>query len=346
MFNSLYKLYRNHSVKTPLEDFTTEAFVGVLKLDPTLLENFCVSLLGLTKEDFNIRTQANYLLKNDINCIVDIVIESENQLCFIENKVNSKEGYRQLERYSKVLDLFKSCNKETYLIYCTKNFEEKAQVNHKFKQLRWFQVAKFLTQQRADNPIKNNFLEFLKLKKMSQNLTITNKDTFIIENLFETIELVSGHLDRVKPLFIQTFSKGVNRVNDGFNITQIIKHKRIILYFKDILGENTGWSEIKYGLQLNSTKIYCGIWVDKTNSQYRDFRDYFLANPFTFEILDKQNGFAIELSESLNKYVNDLDGDDKILNWYKEAFVLFLEVMLKTPQLHWNTINKITSQVI
>jgi hypothetical protein len=55
------------------------------------------------------------------------------------------------------------------------------------------------------SPIKEDFKNLYKIiKKMSQDLTIIlAKNTFVIENLFETIELINGHLDRAKPLFIQ-----------------------------------------------------------------------------------------------------------------------------------------------
>lgn len=334
MLNNLYRLYKNNNNKSPLEDFTTESFVGILRFDEYLLNDFCISFLGLEKESFNIKTQVKYSLIDDIDCIVDIVIESEHQLCFIENKVNSREGYRQLERYSKVLDVFKAQGKTTYLFYCTKNFEDKTVVEHNFNQFRWFQVAKFLEKHPSKSAVKEDFLKFIKLKRMSQDLTLTTKSTFVIENLFETIELINGHLNRAKPLFIQTFNKN-SKVNDGFSTTQIINHKRLIYYFKEILGSSDGWSEIKYGFQLNSLKIYCGIWIDKKNSEYNNFKNHIINNHYDFEILDKPNGFAIELSESLGKYLNDKNGDEEILNWYRNSFNKFLAVIENSKDLNW-----------
>lgn len=336
MLNNLFKLFKNNSLKSPLEDFTTEAFVGILKFDHSLLNDFCVMFLGLEQEEFSIKTQVKYSLEDDINCIVDIVIESQNQLCFIENKVNSKEGYRQLERYSNVLNLFKSADKRTYLFYCTKKFEEKKIIEHQFAQFRWFQLAKFLEKHSSKSPVTEDFLKFIKLKNMSQDLTITSKNTFVIENLFETLDLINGHLNRVKPLFIQTFKKEANRINDGFSMTQIANHKRLIYYFKEIIGnQSDGWSEIKYGFQLNNLTIYCGIWIDKKNSEYNNLKNHILNNSYEFEILDKPNGFAIELSESLGKYLNDVDGDEKILDWYQNTFNTFLELIEDTKHLSW-----------
>ncbi|MBF7091401.1 PD-(D/E)XK nuclease family protein [Flavobacterium sp. ALJ2] len=335
MLNNLYKLYNNNNLKKPLEDFTTESFAGILRYDYQLLNDFCVKFLNLEEEKFTIKTQIKYSLKNDINCIVDVVIESENQICFIENKVDSKEGHRQLERYSEVLNIFTKENKKTYLFYCTKNFEEKLITEHNFKHIRWFQIAKFIGTYSKNSPIEQDFLKFLKSKKMTQNLTITTKDMLVIENLFETIDLINGHLERVKPLFIQTFNKGSNRINDGFSTTQILRHKRLIYHFKDIIGKADGWSEIKYGFQLNNLNIYCGIWIDKKNTEYINFRNHILNNNYNFKILDKPNGFAIELNQSLNIYVNEINGDEKILDWFRDSFSKLFQVLTDTNQLDW-----------
>mgnify|MGYP003365260612 CR=1 FL=1 len=337
MLNNLYRLYKNNKHKSPLEDFTTESFVGILKFDESLLTDFCVSFLRLEKEVFSINTQVKFSLIDNANCIVDIVIESSNQLCFIENKVNSREGFRQLERYSKVLDTYNLEGKTTYLFYCTKNFEEKTLTKHKFNQFRWFEVAKFLQRHPSESKIKEDFLKFIKQKKMSQDLTLTTKNTFVIENLFETIELINGHLNRAKPLFIETFDKEGARINDGFSTTQIINYKRLIYYFKDVIGESDRWSEIKYGFQLNNLKIYCGIWIDKKNTEHDNFKTYILNNQNGFQIINSKNGngFGIELSESLGKYINENDCDEKILSWYRDSFNIIKDVIEKTKNLNW-----------
>ena len=125
MINNLFKLYLRNTSKTPLEDFTTEAFAGILKYDPIIKNEFIRVFLKIPQGEYQIKTQVKYDLENDMNCIVDLVFENEDIICFIENKVNSKEGYRQLERYSKVLDIYNLENKKTYLRYCTKYYDNK-----------------------------------------------------------------------------------------------------------------------------------------------------------------------------------------------------------------------------
>ncbi|WP_300659787.1 hypothetical protein, partial [Fluviicola sp.] len=212
-----------------------------------------------------------------------------------------------------------------------------------FKQFRWFQVARFVEKHPSESAIKNDFLSFLKLKKMSQDLTITTENTSAIKSIFEAIELVNGYLDRAKPSFEKAFNADKsNKISDGFSTTQILHHKRLIYYFKEIIGNpSDGWSEIKYGFQLNSLQIYCGIWVDKKNSKYVAFKEYIQNNKADFIIYDLPNGFAVELNESLERYQGDQDGDEKILNWFKEAFGRFQNVIEQTNHLSWRlTINR------
>lgn len=336
MINNLYNLYKKSSRNTPLEDFTTESFVGILKLHEDLLLDFSINFLGLNPGNFEIKTQVKFSLPNDPNCIIDIVIENDEQICFIENKVNSKEGLEQLSRYSQVLDQFKIEGKQTFLYYCTKKYEKKEIQSHNFKQFRWFQIAKFLQKSNCKSLIIDDFLIFLKQRKMSQDLTISSKDTFVMENLFDTIELIDGHLNRVKPLFIDTFNKN-SKVSDGFSTSQILKHKRLIYFFKEVLG-NEHWSEIKYGFQLNTSQIYCGIWISKNHSKYNLFKDHIESNYYEIIKIDKPNGFGIELKESLGLFLNDENGDDKILNWYKKSFLKIRSIISDTEHLGW-TIN-------
>ena len=123
IYNRLLELYKKNraSEKTPLEDFITEILVGVLENDNELLDSFVNNILEIEGTGFSIESQVKYNLDNDINCIIDIVVRNDENICFIENKVHSSEGERQLERYSKVLNEIHSFQgKNMFLRYCTK----------------------------------------------------------------------------------------------------------------------------------------------------------------------------------------------------------------------------------
>ena len=74
----------------------------------------------------------------------------EEKSIFFENKVNSKEGYKQLKRYAEHLDKLETDKK--CLVYITKNHEsktkskifEKCKTNIEFVHIRWYQIFNFL----------------------------------------------------------------------------------------------------------------------------------------------------------------------------------------------------------
>ena len=332
MLNNLFKLYLRNRTKTPLEDFTTEAFSGILKYNSEIKNDFINNFLQIPDGEYRIKTQVKYDLENDTNCIIDFVLESENIICFIENKVNSKEGNRQLERYCKVLEIYINEGYETYLCYCTKYFDEKLLEDHNFHQFRWFQIANFLKPYK-NNALVKDFLKFLKFKNMSQELTITTKDLFAIENLYDSIAIIKGYLDRMKPLFIKTFKSKI-KLSDGCTTSQLIQYKRQIYYFKDIVGQS-GWSEIKYGFQTSSSQIYVGIWIDKSNVDYLKFKEYFAAEKYGFEVANLEKGISIELKIPLQNFINYENADLQISDWFKESFSKFAILIKQLNNASW-----------
>ncbi|KIA99456.1 hypothetical protein OA93_04630 [Flavobacterium sp. KMS] len=333
MLNQLLKLYIRNSYKTPLEDFTTEVFTGLLNLEEEIKISFIEDFLKLPKSDFQLKTQVKYELENDTNCIVDMVLQSETHLCFIENKVNSKEGNRQIERYCKVLDIFNNDGYTTSLFYCTKYFEKKEFSNHSFQQFRWFQIAKFLKKFQS-NKLVNEFLNFLKTHNMAQELTFNAKDFMTLDNLQNIINVMNGYLDRVKPTFEHTF-KTSSKISDGRTISQILNHNRLIYYYKEIISE-TGWSELKYGFQLQTPNIYVGIWIDKSNKKFSEFTEYSKLNLGGFNIEIKSNGISIELKKDISIYLNNEEADFEISEWFKNAFEKFADIIKQTPQFNWS----------
>lgn len=332
MLNQLLKLYRKHRAKTPLEDFTTEVLVGLLNLEDEIKNKFIHEFLKLPKSDYLLKTQMQYSLKDDKDCIVDFVIESENMICFMENKVNSKEGYRQLERYGKVLATYAENGYETKLFYCTKYFDKKKYELHSFHQIRWFQIAKFL-KQFQENTLAVEFINFLTIKDMAQELTFDAKDFVTIENLQNILKTIGNYLDRVKPIFKSTFKTNA-KISDGTGVTQIENHNRLIYYFKDILGQK-GYSELKYGFQLQKPAIYVGIWVEKSNEQFDSFIKTIENRGDDFVITKRKNGISIEIKREISVFLNDEESDSKIADWYKKSFNEFANLIKSTPELDW-----------
>ena len=205
MIQDLYHLYKKngYSNRIPLEDFNTEVFAGILKLYP-VIKNDIISFLGLPEDDYAITTQLKYKLKDTQDCIIDLVLNGVNNICFIESKVNSSEGWEQLNRYCVALDTYHK-NKECFLIYCTKYSEPKTISTHHFTQIRWYQIAKCLKKYCYNNPTVNDYYNFLKLHKMAQDNTITTDTIISMENYRKTFEIINHHVELSLPIFQNIF---------------------------------------------------------------------------------------------------------------------------------------------
>ncbi len=334
MLNELLKLYKKGSKKTPLEDFTTEAFVGLLKLEPKIRVSFLKEILKIDLDNVTIRTQVHYPLKSDDGCIVDVVIEGNKFLCFIENKVNSKEGKRQLKRYGEVLTRYKEDRGyDTKLFYCTKYHDPKSYEGHDFKQIRWFEIADHLAKSEGSTMVQE-FYTFLKTHNMTMDFTFSQKKFDTLENLFDTYELINEYLDRVKPLFSERFSFNGSLIN-GVKMKQIKDYNRLIYSITDIVGEG-GFSELKFGFQLGSKSIYVGIYIGHNNSCYKDIlekKDGFKKPYWNSEVLD--HGIIIERKRGFSELVEDPTADAKIANWFGTTFDEFRDIIEGMSELDW-----------
>lgn len=333
LLNQLLKLYKKHRTNTPLEDFTTEALVGVLNIEQEVKQAFIEDFLHLKIQDYHIKSQVKYSLKDDTDCIVDLVIEGENNICFIENKVNSNEGYRQIERYGKVLDNYSKNGFQTSLIYCTKYPEKKEYGLHNFKQIHWHQIAKFLKKYNSNNLVQE-FIIFLTTNDMALDTTMNTKNYLTIENIQNTLNILNSYLEKEKPVFEETFITET-KVSDGRTMSQILNHNRLIYYYKDIIA-NGGWSEIKYGILLNEPSIYVGIYVDKSNYDFDNLREALNETKVPFEIHEYNKGISFLLKKSISRYLNDENGELEISEWYKNAFMRFASFIREKNYLDWN----------
>lgn len=339
LFNNLLKLTKKEDGSRPLEDFTTEIFSGILNIYEDLKYSFIVDFLKLPKDEkYFIRTQVKYTLPEYpeySDPIVDMVIESDRTICFIENKVGSQEGYKQLEKYSLVLDRFQQENKRTKLVYCTKNYDPKNIKNHDFKYTRWYKIAEFLKKRKKEDKLITEFLNFLNKHDMSQELTFTPSDYITANNLQSTISKFKEYLIRAKPSFEDTFKSNLS-LSDGCNIKQILVHNRLIFYYKDIVS-HPGYSEIKYGFLLDKPQAYAGIWIDQKNPEYTKYleiiKTYESNKLYSVGILD--GGAFFEIKKDISVFLNDEKAESEIVAWFNDAFRQLAEFIRSTPEISW-----------
>jgi len=331
MLTRLHHLYnkQNRSNKTPLEDFTTEAFVGILETNLDFKKDFLYNFLELPEGEYGIFTQQSYK-----NCIIDIVIESRRSkiICFIENKVNAREMPEQLIRYGKILDSFKIKDYDTRLIYCTKNYDLKNLEIHHFKYIRWYQIAERLKSYTSDS-LTNDFYSFLQKNKMAKKQILSNEEFVTIKNMANTIEIINDYLDEAKFYFIKKYKSP----NKGQLNRQLKDWNRWIYSIKGIIKEDGGESDFNFGFYFNEPKIYVGIYVDYSVDNYYD-KIFAKANNFgKFKsVVYGKHGTVISLERGIIDLENNEASKKIVIDWFKESFKTFEEFFMFTNDIPWD----------
>lgn len=318
MFNNLFHLFKSNTRKTPLEDFTTELIAGVLNSEIELKEKFIKDFLNFENNNVVIKTRKYYPLSNDIDCIVDLVIESDNEICFIENKVNSREHSNQLKRYSAVLDKFVRDNYKTKLIFCTKNSEQKKDItNHSFTQIKWHNIIEFFDKN-SDSYLVKEIIKFMKKHKMYFDMKIKPIDLITLENFNNVYERLTEHLRLIKPEFQNRFGEGIKDLTKNYDsYKQLKEHNRICLLKENVI-EGGGYSEILYGVEFEGYLV-SQIYVDKRNSFYKDFENIIMNySGLNYKLYEL--GARIYLSKNLGHFINSDNVEIEIKEWFVHSF--------------------------
>ena len=341
MFNSLLQLYKTNTHKTPFEDFNTECFAGVLKLFPEVKDKFIADILKAPKDEYRVVTQLRKNLKEEQNCIIDLALIGEDNVCFIENKVESSEGVEQLSRYSKVLDIHYIKYKK-HLFYCTKYSEPKNSEGeydtYNFIQFKWYEIAKFLKNYSIENPMIQNYFDFLKKHNMEQDNTIKVENLLTMENLLKTVEIAKFHIGNSKDDFNKTF-RGLGsfeKTNKNFNWNQLNYHNRFCHFKKNVLMSKSGkWSEIIYMISFNKLEVTSCISLEKSHEQFEAFKSIDLSNN-NFE-LNQISGWGIGIFKSnpVGDFLNDENSDKSIREWFTESFNE-IDKIINNSNLIWN----------
>ncbi|QAA80876.1 hypothetical protein EI546_03640 [Aequorivita sp. H23M31] len=337
MFNNLYKLYRNNnSQHTPLEDFNTECFAGILNCYPEILNSFVVDFLDLPLGAYNVSTQLYYPLSEDPNCIVDMVLESDNCICFIENKVNSVEGFEQLERYKKVLESFKG-EKETVLRYITKWSDVKINISPRFKQYRWYEIADWLQREFAENVLVTNYYNFLKSQNMARKKEITTDGVIALKNFYDAYSTAILHLESGQKIFQNYFPKTLTHGHNFQSYKRIIEGHRVYYIISDLFKEHKNYhSEILLAFHIRDVTFQLQLWLSLTHplgpkilERVSVLKDFDVANK-------NEHGFMINRNIKLYNFIDAEDVDGEIKKWFTSGFDVIRNFIDDNPDLNWD----------
>lgn len=338
MFLDLINLYQKsfNSRKTPLEDFNTECFANILKLFKDVKNDYLSNFLNLPADNYEIKTQYKKQLPNSEYCIIDLVFIGKNNICFVENKIESFEGFEQLKRYGALLDHhFLNYNKNLH--YCTKYSDPKNKslelIPFKFKQYKWFEIAKFLKKYSTSNPLINEYLVFLNKYKMAQDNTFKIENLLTLENMLKTVEIAEFHINNSKGNFNELFD--CERYNYNFNWSQFREHNRFCHYRSGIISSASNkYSEVLYSIEFSRLKLNCQIYIVLEHEEHDSFMSIDISGG-SYLIETSHHGTTIFLEEDLGKFLNNEDSDFLIKSWFSESFAKFIDLINNNPQISW-----------
>lgn len=329
-YSRLLRLYKTNMTKTPMEDFVTEILVAILDNNREIGRAFANDLLLIEGESFSYKTQVCFKSPNPLHpdCRVDIVVRSENVVCFLENKVESGTGYIQLERYSSVLKEYYGEHK-TKLAYCTKYFDKKNIQEHDFHQFRWANIFKFLQTWKAIHTIQE-FLDFLKEHNMSDDLDFNLNDLIALKGINPVLKKMELYLEKIQPVFGRYFNKG--KIKEPTNLKQLKEHSRFIFYASAIFGEG-GWNELGVGFDCSDNPaLKVWIWTSDNNNKSAAFK--FSIQQLTGVESNKENW--IGLTAPLSDFISSENMEENIEAWFDSAFQTIKKFKDATPQLDWH----------
>ena len=330
IFNRLLKLYRTNMVKTPLEDFTTEILSGILSSDSILGDLFANQILHLPGNGFQFKTQASFQSEDPAHpdCRVDMIVSSSEITCFVEHKVESREGYIQLERYARVLDRVGATeHTATSLQYCTKYDEDKLITDHSFRQFRWADIYRFLLPYHNSGVI-NEYLDFLKSHDMSDELDLSLNDLITLQGMNSAVKKLDLYLQRIRRIFVQHFDP--SKIKDSKNLDQIRNRSRYIFHSEYIFGD--GYAELGAGFDLSDTpKLKVWIWISDKHTKKAEFK----AAMSGIELLQADNTW-LGANKPLSDFISADRMDEKIEAWFAETFQKFHDFKINHPELDWH----------
>jgi len=295
LFTRLYK-YRQRENKSDLENFSTELLTYCLETDLKFQKSF-LKLINSNDDSIKlISTQESYPKFGR----PDVEIITENSITLIENKIESLEGYRQLDRYVKILQENNSQNK--YLIYLTKYYECKEidDKSIKFKNIKWWDVNELIDKNNCE--ITKVFSDYLIENELAVDKNFKNIDLVSLENIANVIAKMDEVIDSIKDYFSKKlggFSK------DSSRSTRL--HDQAYYNYKSIGNPLKFNIDVGYFWWWPDLPIYLGVrvYIPYKNDEKEDIKDFFKKNLSEWEIetLGKTITFGnyIKLNEVISR---------------------------------------------
>jgi len=342
VFSNLLRLYRkNGASATPEEDFCTECLAGILRSDSNLLKDFIQDILKIDSDSrFKVTTQRTFYTKEEgEQGRLDLVLESQEELCFVEIKVRSGEGPDQLKKYSQILRE-QNDTITTYLRYCTLYIEEKEPLEN-FEQFRWADIAKFLAKRTKHDKLIHEFYNFLKENNMAGNERFSHEDLVGLKVYGEIAQKVNEVFNLIKPK-LENF--GI--VSGGLNASShIMGHNRLALLCKGVLQDSNSEVLVSFdfiGMKFDDEPVVSvQLFVHRKNSFYQNFVEiakmqYQNEKYKSKDILStNEYGAHIRYEKPLALFFSEEEQLQMISKWIEERLDEIMKFRNNHPELDW-----------
>lgn len=188
---------------------------------------------------------------------IDFLIESDELLIGIENKIDSKEQTNQLKDYS--IDLENISNGRNCIKILLKPKYNNIQAHSGFIYINYEDYVNSLKEIHLDfiQDLRGSFLLLDFIKHMEENIIMSNETDFVFNDWTEYIHKYSDQIQQ-----IQKAAKTEER-----NILEYIKEK-----IGDELNDNENWSFGQKRYEPGFIQVFKDNWNKKTNVHYELLR--------------------------------------------------------------------------
>ncbi|WP_435924154.1 PD-(D/E)XK nuclease family protein [Paenibacillus sp. DYY-L-2] len=354
VFSRLFRVL-NSSSGQPHEDFLTEVFAELL-CDQETMVDFLGKVLEIPVqkvEHSSITTQVTFpaLPNHQMDSRPDMVIRfyegQKPYVLFIESKLGSLEGTDQLSRYVDHLSVLTNQGTKCYLFYLTQYSDEKdaslVLASHKnivFRQMRWFQIFKWIKQLESNNIYASKVLDYMEEIGLEDNRQFTPVDVYAIQNMNRLQRMMDECLDGVVDgVMTKHFGKAFQQSNRH---TQLKYMER---YVKASEQEGRA-TEVVVGFYLtdhdypNVSVVYefCSRRCPKNTEVVAAMHNFISTHTDweTFELnSDDVEWKGISCSRRLVDFLHYEDHINEIQKFFLEKLNELHEIKVKNPDLYW-----------
>jgi len=339
----------SRSDRTRTEDFFTEIFAHLLLSNYNVFIEFLLvfELSDIVPDnDHYIRTQLQFDgSRPDIT--IQLFDGDRSDLLFIENKIDSPEGFHQLKKYAKELSGHPNVTQAT-LVYITRDYDKKDEKDicpldkPEFKQFRWHEVYRFLEKYKEDSLVVET-LKFMEANNMARNNLFSPVDILTLTNFPNVRKMMDEVMNgKVRDLFKEV-AKGISEPTARF--TQLRDKDRYI--YRSWQGESM-WCGYGYWFYPSNIANYPDVGVILEAHPNSPERDIIIAamKDIKNRYPDKWKGYDLTApkawsriwqGKSLKDFMGKKDHIVAIKDFFIQAINDLNAIKAAYPDLPWRT---------